>query len=165
MIARLAVLYALVVPGALTIAMPWLLLHRHPMTMGGPPWLRWAGWILVALGVVMIVLCVRDLVRRGRGTPAPQVPPIHLVTSGLYRWTRNPMYVGILAVLLGESLAFWSRGLLIATVCTWMSMELFLQAFEERTLRRRFGAEYEAYLRAVPRWIGWPRGADRRAPV
>jgi protein-S-isoprenylcysteine O-methyltransferase Ste14 len=158
MIAVLAALYGLIVPGALTVAMPWLLLRDDPPREPAPGWFQHLGWIPVTLGTAMICLCVRDLVRRGRGTPAPALPPAHLVTDGLYRWTRNPMYVGILAVLLGEALVFWSREILFAAAATWMCMELFLQIFEERTLKRRFGHEYDAYRRTVPRWIGWPWG-------
>jgi protein-S-isoprenylcysteine O-methyltransferase Ste14 len=100
---------------------------------------------------------VCDFVVVGGGTPAPVAPPTTLVAAGPYRWTRNPMYVGVTATLLGEALACWSLPLLIHALCTWTTMCLFVLLYEEPALARRFGESYRAYRRTVPRWLGLPR--------
>lgn len=152
-----ATLYGIVVPGTLTVVMPWLLFWTSSRTTDDAlPWLRHSGWLLVVSGALLIGWCIHDLLVRGQGTPAPSAPPARLVTGGLYRWTRNPMYVGIVLMLLGEALVFWSPPIALATAATWLCMTVYLLTVEERGLRRRFGHAYEIYQREVPRWIGWP---------
>ena len=89
----------------------------------------------------------------GRGTPAPIDPPKELVARGLYRYVRNPMYVGVMSILVGEALIFASRTLVWYAVTVFIGFNLFVLLYEEPTLRHKFGAAYERYCAAVPRWL------------
>ena len=89
----------------------------------------------------------------GRGTPAPLDPPKKLVAVGFYRYVRNPMYVGVLLILIGHFLWFKNVWLLVYTVVAFLIVHLFVTLYEEPTLKRKFGASYETYLKEVPRWI------------
>lgn len=101
--------------------------------------------------------CAWDFAFAGRGTPAPFDPPKILVARGLYRFVRNPMYVSILMVLLGESLLLKSL-LLLRYAAIWLVIvHVFVLLYEEPTLRRKFGASYEQYCKDVGRWIPRPR--------
>jgi protein-S-isoprenylcysteine O-methyltransferase Ste14 len=151
-----AVLFTTAVAGSLVVLVPWLLMaDADPARI--LPAARHAGWPLVAAGVAMVAWCAWSFARRGKGTPAPMDPPRELVAHGLFRFTRNPMYVGVLAAILGEALAFWSRPLLYHALGTFACVHLFVVCYEEPGLERRFGDAYRHYRRRVPRWLGWPR--------
>ena len=110
----------------------------------------------VSLSVVAVLLLVRNFIRfvaEGRGTPSPTAPPERLVVGGDYRLVRNPMYVAVVAVLLGQALIFGSASLLIYAVLVWAVMAAFVHYYEEPRLRRRYGNDYEDYRRGVPAWI------------
>lgn len=151
-----AIAYTALVPGLLVVVIPLLILRANPASTASPL-LSWAGPVLMSAGALLIAWCVRDFVRAGRGTPSPTEPPVRLVESGPFRWSRNPLYLGILAVLSGEALWWWSSALLSYAIGTWMSLELFLQLYEEPALERRFGESYRAYRRRVRRWVGRSR--------
>ena len=89
----------------------------------------------------------------GLGTPAPIAPTRHLVVTGFYRHVRNPMYVAVLAVILGQALLFANARLLAYGAAFWLACHLFVVFYEEPTLRRSFGADYDAFRANVPRWI------------
>jgi len=129
--------------------------------LGLPTGLRLLGWPLMGLGLGFYAWCAWDFATFGRGTPAPIDPPRVLVARGLYRTMRNPMYVGVCAVLLGEVLVSDSKPLLVFLIGTWICMYLFVLLYEEPALSRKFGMSYEDYRRRVPRWIPrlWPRRA------
>jgi len=113
-----------------------------------------AGWILAGAGVALYFACAFwGFALRGKGTPAPIDPPKRLVAEGPYRIVRNPMYWSVAFVMLGEALAFRSLALAAIGVAFFAGTTLFVLLYEEPTLRRKFGAEYEAYCRQVPRWI------------
>ena len=116
-----------------------------------------AALVLAAAGVTVAFRSMLDFARRGFGTPAPIDPPKRLVVAGWYRYTRNPMYVGITAVLLAEAIFFrsWTLALYAAGIATMF--HLFVMLYEEPTLARTFGADYAAYRAAVPRWFGRAR--------
>ncbi|MEA3245797.1 MAG: isoprenylcysteine carboxylmethyltransferase family protein [Gemmatimonadota bacterium] len=107
---------------------------------------------LVALGAVVYAVCAWRFATEGNGTPAPWDPPRRLVTGGLYRWVRNPMYVGIPIALIGE--AWWLRSPAMAayTAAVAIAFHLRVVLYEEPKLRELFGAEFEAYARRVKRW-------------
>lgn len=111
--------------------------------------------ILMSIGALIMLRCIFDFAWRGLGTPAPFDPPRRLVVSGLYRWVRNPMYVGMGVLLAGEAMLLpaitWSMLTMVSIM--WIVTTLFIVAYEEPTLRRLFGAEYEAYCLNVRRWI------------
>ena len=89
----------------------------------------------------------------GLGTPAPVFPTSHLVVTGWYRYVRNPMYVAVLAVIVGQALIFGNVTLLEYGALAWLLAHIFVLAYEEPTLRGTFGEEYQLYRANVPRWI------------
>ena len=136
-----------------------------PGTVAGviPAWIvssdrgRGQGFIIGAvplmIGVVMLLWCVRDFYVSGRGTLAPWDPPKRLVIVGLYRFTRNPMYVDILLLLAGWSLFVGSLFLAVYTVILVFVFHLRVLLYEEPRLKKQFGEEWVAYTAAVPRWL------------
>lgn len=117
---------------------------------------RVAGGILVAAGLVPIAASFAVFVQ-ARGTPVPVASPPRLVVRGFYRYVRNPIYVGFLMVLAGQALLVGSRGLVEYTAAAWCIGAAAVRWYEEPTLTRKFGPEYEAYRRAVRAWIPRPR--------
>ena len=144
--------FTVVVPGFWTILVPYWVLGRHLQ-------LAWsgaavAGWLLVAAGVALYLMCAFwGFALRGRGTPAVFDPPKTLVAEGPYRIVRNPMYWSVASVMLGEALFFRSFRLAEIGIIFFLTTMLFVLVYEEPILRRKFGAEYEAYCRQVPRWF------------
>ena len=156
-----AVAFTLAVPGIVAGAAPFLLDARftaHELPLGP---LRYAGWILVAAGTGGYIWCVRDFVRFGRGTPAPIDAPQELVIQGLYRWSRNPMYVSVLLVVFGQAVLHESLSVLAYGLVLWAAFHAFVRWYEEPGLARQFGGSYERYRAAVPRWLGRPTGLAR----
>jgi protein-S-isoprenylcysteine O-methyltransferase Ste14 len=151
-----SVLFFCVAPGVVVGLGPWLLTGwrmRYPFPFYAP--VRVIGAVLLAAALAFLVSAFVRFVAEGLGTPAPVAPTEHLVVGGLYRYVRNPMYVAIVvailaqAALLGQPVLLW-YGLGIALV-----QAAFVRLYEEPGLRRRYGAEYDTYRRAVPAW--WPR--------
>jgi protein-S-isoprenylcysteine O-methyltransferase Ste14 len=124
---------------------------------GGPlePQPGIASLSLMVIGGSVMAWCVFAFAWRGLGTPAPFDPPRRLVVSGLYRWVRNPMYLGMGIFLIGEALMLpgITRAILFLVTILWAVVTLFIVLYEEPTLRRLFGAEYENYCRHVHRWL------------
>jgi protein-S-isoprenylcysteine O-methyltransferase Ste14 len=146
-----SVAFTIVVPGTVVGLMPWLLARWFPQP-ALPGELRWLGLVLVVPGVAVLLDSVVRFVRV-RGTPAPPAPTEELVVTGLYRFVRNPMYVGVLIALVGEALLYARAVILIYAAVAWLAVHLFVLGYEEPTLRRRYGSSYEEYTRRVRRWI------------
>jgi protein-S-isoprenylcysteine O-methyltransferase Ste14 len=125
-----------------------------------------AGVLLICAGLVPVMESFVEFAKAGR-SPMPLASPPHLVVSGFYRYVRNPIYVGFLAILLGEALLFGSFGLMKYTAVAWCIGAAGARWYEEPILARKFGAEYEAYRRAVPAWLPrlHPWTAERAAPA
>ncbi|GAA1596361.1 isoprenylcysteine carboxylmethyltransferase family protein [Kribbella sancticallisti] len=113
----------------------------------------WPALLLIAAGVVVLLRAFLRFVREGRGTPAPIAPTEQLVIGGDYRFVRNPMYVGVVATVLGQALLFLDLWLLAYAVLAWAVMASFVRWYEEPVLRRRYGTQYEEYCRTVPAWL------------
>jgi protein-S-isoprenylcysteine O-methyltransferase Ste14 len=143
-------IFTVLVPGTVTIYVPYRLLPGGDFNLGAA---RYAGIPLIAFGAAIYFWCAWNFAWVGLGTPAPIDPPKRLVARGLYRHIRNPMYVGVLNVLLGEALFFQSLPVLEFALFAFIAMHLFVVLYEESVLRRKFGASYEDYCRTVPRWI------------
>jgi len=141
-----------------------------PGTVGGlvPWWIsRWqmrsplfAIFAFRVLGAILIVaglpVLVNSFVRfavQGLGTPAPIFPTKHLVVSGSYRYVRNPMYVGVVAIILGQAFLLGNPRVLAYSVIVWLAFHLFVLGYEEPKLTRTFGDEYRNFREHVPRWI------------
>jgi protein-S-isoprenylcysteine O-methyltransferase Ste14 len=123
------------------------------------------GVLLICGGMVPTVNSFAEFFKAG-GTPVPVAAPPVLVVAGFYRYVRNPIYVGFLAVLIGQALLFGSVGLLEYAVAAWAVGALGVRCYEEPVLTRKFGEQYRAYRRAVPAWIPrlkpWTPEAARR---
>jgi protein-S-isoprenylcysteine O-methyltransferase Ste14 len=117
--------------------------------------LPWLGCALIGAGGIVVGESFVRFAVKGLGTPAPIAPTEILVVSGLYRYLRNPMYVGVLSVIVGQALVLGSAPLLLYAAFIWPCFFTFVVLYEEPSLERRFGASYAAYRAGVPRW--WPR--------
>lgn len=151
--------FVLLVPCVVAVLLPVFLLGKQGISLEGAGILALAG---IIIGGSVLLRCVWDFGRRGRGTPAPIDPPTVLVVSGFYRYVRNPMYIGVLLVIAGEAILLTSWPMVIYAVATAGLFHLFVVLYEEPKLRNTFGATYEEYVRRVPRWI--PRFATLNNP-
>src|SRR5216110_2917447 len=151
-----AVTYAALFIGFVLVYLPGRFLTWSgvvaPASTGAP---QVAGMIMVTIGTVIALWCVFTFVFIGKGTPAPFDPPRRLVIRGPYRFVRNPMYIGAVVALCGAALFYEARSILIYAGAFLAATHLFVVAYEEPTLRRTFGPDYEGYCRQVRRW--WPR--------
>ncbi|GII80707.1 hypothetical protein Sru01_56890 [Sphaerisporangium rufum] len=147
-------LFLLVAPGTVAGYLPWWITGWRTGSAGPYPVpVRVLGAVLVLAGAAVIVQAFVRFVVEGRGTPMPAAAPDRLVVGGLYRYVRNPMYVGVLSAVLGQALWFGRPELLLYAAAVWAVPAAFVRWYEEPTLARRFGADYERYRRAVPAWI------------
>src|SRR3954452_15250748 len=146
-------LFFALAPGVVAGVVPWCLTGWEAEP-AAPLW-QALGAALLAAGAAVLIHAFTRFVREGMGTPAPIAPTRHLVVGGLYRFIRNPMYVAVVACVLGQAALFASTGLLAYGGLLIVTFVAFVKGYEEPTLEEQFGAEYDAYRRAVPGW--WPR--------
>ena len=145
-------LFFFAAPGVMAGLVPWLITRYDDP---GTPAAVVLGSLVAAVGLTALVACFVRFVREGRGTPAPVAPTRELVVGGLYRWLRNPMYLAVAAIILGQAVIFASAGLLVWLAIFGVAVVTFVTAYEEPTLRETYGDSYDAYRAAVPGW--WPR--------
>jgi len=152
-VALKTLVFSILVPGSVTVIIPWLLLQGTGGNVFAIPSVWMIGLLPMLLGVGLYVWCAGAFTFIGRGTPAPIDAPRVFVTQGAYRWVRNPMYVAVLLVVMGEAILF--RSLLLAgyALLLWATFHTFVVFVEEPQLVRRFGASYETYVHTVPRWL------------
>ncbi len=143
-------IFTVFVPGTVTVLIPASLLRGAAISFGG---YRPLGLPVIALGAAIYFWCAWDFAFAGLGTPAPFDPPQRLVIRGLYRIVRNPMYVGVLLVLFGESIFFASARLVRYALFVWLMFHLMAIFYEEPVLRTKFGPAYHEYCRNVRRWL------------
>ena len=152
------ILFTILVPGTVTVLVPcWLLTPGYaplPFALG---FFRYVGVLFIGIGGALYVWCLWHFTVSGRGTPVPIDPAEALVVQGPYRWVRNPMYVAVVTVLLGEALLFEARLLLVYAAGVFTAFYLFILLYEEPTLRRQFGDGYRRYCNDVSRWFPWKR--------
>jgi protein-S-isoprenylcysteine O-methyltransferase Ste14 len=160
-IALRSLLFTIVMPGTVGGYLPIWIVRQSGATLAAAPALRLLGVALLAAGLAIYAWCVSDFALAGRGTPAPIDPPRELVVRGLYHFARNPMYVGVLAVIAGQAVLFASLRLVVYAIVVLAAFHLFVIGYEEPTLRRSFDGAYERYCAAVPRWL--PRLRTRGA--
>lgn len=145
-------LFTVFAPGTVAGFVPWLLTRNEAFTSGLAAALA---LLLFAVGGAIYFWCLWDFASFGRGTPAPIDAPKSLVVHGLYRYSRNPMYVGVLTVLLGWVVLSGWLLLLVYTACVASCFQLFIVYYEEPHLKQTFGQSYEEYLGRVGRWLPW----------
>lgn len=147
-------LFLVIAPGTVAGLLPWAISgwNLEPAFFDFPA-IRAIGILLIGLGLVPLVESFARFALEGLGTPAPILPTRHLVVSGFYRHVRNPMYVGVVGIILGQALLFGDIRLLAYAGLVWLCVHAFVLGYEEPTLRRQFGGEYDTFRKHVPRWI------------
>ena len=149
-----SIVFFFLAPGIVAFLVPWVI-SRWPLD---PLYrdldvVRWTGAAIGAFGLAALVECFARFALQGLGTPAPIAPTRHLVTAGLYRHVRNPMYVAVVAIILAHGLWFESWAVAGYGALIWLAFTTFVAVYEEPTLRHTFGAEYDRYCKHVGRWI------------
>ena len=146
--------FLVIAPGVVAGLVPWWL-TRWRTGAGYPVPVRITGAVVIAAGAAALLSAFTQFALEGHGTPAPPAPTGQLVVRGLYRFVRNPMYLAVLAVITGQALLLGRPVLLGYAAAVAAASITFVYGYEQPTLARRYGAQYEAYRRAVPGW--WPR--------
>jgi protein-S-isoprenylcysteine O-methyltransferase Ste14 len=147
-----SVFWTAVLPGFFAGYLPWRLgLSRAVVDSSRPT--TWIGLPLIVLGALVLATCIIEFARSGRGTLSPLDPPRTLVVRGLYRYVRNPMYVGVTTIVLGEALLAGSRTLAVYSMMWFAGVNLVVIGYEEPTLQETFGESYAGYRRRVRRWL------------
>jgi protein-S-isoprenylcysteine O-methyltransferase Ste14 len=147
--------YTILQPGLVAGVIPYFILGSDRVTqlieqsMQG---VQVISCIVIVVGFIVMILCILRFAMEGRGTLSPVDPTKKLVIHGLYRYSRNPMYVGVMLMLIGEAL-YSGRGLWIYTTIIFASFNIFIFIHEEPRLRKVFGEEYQQYCHKVRRWL------------
>jgi len=148
-----ATVWSLLFAGTVVGYVPWRFfgVWRAPIRFASP--VHILGLAALVVGTYLMFACIREFARRGRGTPAPMDPPRELVVHGPYRYVRNPMYLGATLALIGELLLAFSPAFLGYAITWFVAVSLLVVAYEEPTLREKFGESYVRYTRRVRRWL------------
>ena len=159
-------LFLIIAPGIVAGFIPWWISKWNVQVpfLGFVP-LRALGALLLVVSVLVLLESFARFSLQGVGTPAPVFPTRHLVVNGLYRYVRNPMYLAVVSIIFGQAMILGSVSLLAYGVLVWLTFHLFVLAYEEPTLRKTFGTEYDAFCANVPRWVPrlspWSGGTKR----
>jgi protein-S-isoprenylcysteine O-methyltransferase Ste14 len=152
-VALRSLVFTFLVPGTVGGYLPYAILRGSGATLAESTGLLVLGVIGLVAGLAIYGWCVTDFALAGHGTPAPIDPPTELVVRGLYRFARNPMYVGVLTVIAGQAALFASYRLALYAIVVFAVFNLFVIGYEEPVLRRSFDGAYERYCATVPRWL------------
>ncbi len=150
-----SLLFLILAPGVVAGLLPWLLTDRYGLPFSSSAGFVAVGSLLIVAGLAVLLHAFARFALEGSGTPAPVAPTEKLVVGGIYRYVRNPMYVAVISIILGQALIFASWPLAAYACIAGAAMFAFVKSYEEPTLARRYGASYDTYRRAVPGW--WPR--------
>lgn len=140
-------------PGVVAGVILWMLTDRYGTSFSALPGATLVSMLLIGAGLAVLIHAFIRFVAEGRGTPAPVAPTEKLVVGGIYRHVRNPMYVAVIAIILGQALLFGAWTLLVYAAIAAATMATFVRVYEEPALTDRYGAEYDAYRRNVPGWL------------
>ena len=159
-------IFLVVAPGIVAGYVPWRICRwRVAAPLLGISLFRFFGVLLIAAGLPILLDSFARFALQGLGTPAPVFPTRHLVLSGLFRYVRNPMYVAVVSLILGQGLLFGSVRVLEYGITVWVLFHFFVLIYEEPTLGKTYGPEYEQFCANVPRWIPrlrpWRRGREQ----
>jgi protein-S-isoprenylcysteine O-methyltransferase Ste14 len=148
-----SLLWTVLLPGLYAFYVPWRFFGLSEVRLDLSNPFHLPGALGMAIGTGLLAACIWEFAHSGRGTLAPVDPPRELVVQGLYRYVRNPMYLSVTLIVLGEVLLTGSVGLLLYWVIWFIAVNLFVVGYEEPALRRRFGQSYDGYTRRVGRWL------------
>jgi protein-S-isoprenylcysteine O-methyltransferase Ste14 len=151
MTALKSILFLILAPGIVAGYIPLVFLQQGSQIETG--FFAYLAFPLWLIGVMILLWCFWDFLVKGLGTPAPIDPPKELVVTGLYNYVRNPMYVGVLAIITGHFLWFKTIWMVVYAVIVFLAFYLFVTLYEEPHLKKTFGTVYEEYTKKVPRWI------------
>jgi protein-S-isoprenylcysteine O-methyltransferase Ste14 len=158
-LAARSLLWTVLFPGFFAGFLPWRYFGLSKVQVSLSDTVQLLGLLLTGAGAVLLTACIVEFARSGRGTLSPVDPPRHLVVRGLYRYVRNPMYLSVTAIVLGEVLLIRSASLGVYWAIWFVCVNVFVIGYEEPTLRRQFGTSYDDYANQVGRWIPKrPRG-------
>ncbi len=143
-------LFSVIVPGTVAVLLPNMIIEQQDIINDGE---FYPGILLMMTGFFAYCWCVWDFIHYGRGTPAPMDAPQRLVIRGLYRYSRNPMYVAVLLVILGWGILYLSLSIFIYALFVALMLNLFVIFYEEPILEDEFAAEYRQYQVLVNRWL------------
>ena len=149
-----SLLFFVIAPGTLAGFIPWSITgwQLRPAFLGLDA-LRIVGATLIVLGLIAVVESFARFVWKGLGTPAPVAPPTRLVVSGFYRRVRNPIYVGLIAIITGEALILGDERMLVYAAILWLFFHVWVLVVEEPSLASSFGDEFATFKVNVPRWL------------
>ena len=156
MVALKTLIFSILVPGTVAGFIPYYLLQGAAGSILPFPSIWMVGFLPLLLGIGLYFWCAGAFTFIGKGTPAPIDAPIFLVKEGPYQWVRNPMYIAVLSVIIGEAILFRSSLLAGYALLVAVVVHLFVVFVEEPSLRHQFGESYETYLHTVPRWLPRP---------
>ncbi len=147
-------IFLVIAPGIVAGYIPWLISRWH----WSPPFfglseVRLVGILAIAMGLPVLLDSFARFALQGLGTPAPVLPTQHLVVTGFFRYVRNPMYVAVDSLIIGQAFLLGNRGVLEYGAFVAVGFFFFVLLYEEPTLRRTFGSEYDEYRANVPRWL------------
>ena len=145
--------FTILQPGLVAGLIPYLIIKEYDGVYQDCFPIAFWGYVLFIIGLAIMIYCIVSFGTRGLGTLSPAFPTQKLVLQGLYKYSRNPMYVGVLMILIGEAIVFKSIHLSVYTLLVFLGFHLFIIYFEEPRLKRDFGEEYKAYMTEVRRWI------------
>ncbi len=145
--------FLLIAPGIVAGVVPWLLTGRYSTPVTSSPTPAVPGGVLILGGIALLLDAFVRFALEGEGTPAPVAPTERLVVGGVYRFVRNPMYLAVIAIIVGQALLFTHGPLFAYAAAAAAAMFAFVRLYEEPTLRSRYGSAYERYRRAVPGWV------------
>jgi len=147
-------IFLVIAPGIVAGYVPWRICRwRVGVPFLGVSWFRLVGVLLIAAGLPVLLDSFTRFALQGLGTPAPIFPTRHLVVTGLYQFVRNPMYVAVVSLILGQGLFFGSVRVVEYGTVVWVAFHLFVLIYEEPVLRVTYGTEYEEFCANIPRWI------------
>lgn len=149
-------------PGMVAGVIPWWIARRSPAAAASFSLAWWFGSVILVGGIAVLLQTIWDFGALGRGTLAPWDAPERLVRGRIYRWVRNPMYLGVLSVIAGQALLWQATGVAWYFLLMAVVFHIRVVAFEEPVLQRQFGEPYADYLNTVPRWI--PRAPRTELP-
>ena len=145
-------LLSFILPITATVIIPLFILNGS-IVLSENIFLKILGYCLIGIGVSVLVMTIRTFILIGKGTLAPWSPTSNLIVGGIYSYVRNPMIMGVLTILIGESILFLSKGIFIWAICFFFVNHIYFIKSEEPGLIKKFGKDYEDYKKSVPRWV------------